>query len=179
VKKADFKILIVEDDNTLGWAIEEALKRAGYSVTLCRNVDAAESALRLQEYHGLIVDCMLPKKNGVDLAQEIRKRLGEKLIVVLTSGVFKDKAFAKNAMASTGAVEFLFKPFDLDALLGIFEGHFKDVGESEGLAIHNLFSYEHLSANDRLIALHSTQFAHGFDLPWIFCLLSHPQISFR
>src|SRR6188508_2416408 len=97
MQKSDIRILIVEDDSTLGHAIEAALQRAGYSTFLAQNYNSAKSAFSLNDYRGLVIDCMLPQKSGVDLAQELQQESTQPIFCILTSGIFKNKPFAHDA----------------------------------------------------------------------------------
>mgnify|MGYP001221566845 CR=1 FL=1 len=65
-------ILLVEDDQNLGFVIQDALKRSGYNVHLCR--DGKEGLKQFNEhvYDLCVLDVMLPHKDGFSLAEDIR-----------------------------------------------------------------------------------------------------------
>ena len=112
-------VLLVEDDPTVADLTTEMLKAAGYTVI---HVKSAASALdALADGRGIDVvfsDVMMPGgMSGVELAREIRKRWPE-LPVVLTTGYIEA---ARTAMAE--GLEVLVKPYQLDVLSGILEGH--------------------------------------------------------
>ena len=85
MKKSRINVLIVEDDPTHGKAMQEAFERAGYNVTLCTSSTWGLQTAQRQEFHCLVVDCMLPKMNGVELIGRLRK-LHPATAVILISG---------------------------------------------------------------------------------------------
>ncbi len=79
------KILLAEDDISLGFIISDQLKSDGYHVTLC--TDGADALKRFNEddYHLCIFDVMMPKKDGFSLAKDIGKINQEIPILFLTA----------------------------------------------------------------------------------------------
>lgn len=107
------KILLVEDDTSLGFIISDQLKANGYEVTLCS--DGLEGFKRFNEdkYHMCILDVMMPKKDGFTLAKDIRKMDKEIPILFLTAkSMTEDKVEGFNA----GGDDYLTKPFSTDEL---------------------------------------------------------------
>ncbi len=176
VKKSDIRILVVEDDESLGRALEEGFRRSGYSIRLVPSPSAAENALRLEEYHGMIIDCMLPRKNGVDLASEIKNSY-PKIEIALTSGIFRDKAFAREALIKSKAREFFNKPFELSRVIQTFDEIFTPILDADQQPLFELLQLEQYSSNDKLHAVRQTPSIHGLDLPWVYSLLMDPHIS--
>jgi len=107
------KILLVEDDPSLGFVIQDNLTLKGYDVTLCTDGNAAEEAFMTNPFHLCILDVMLPKKDGFSLARSIRERNKEVPIIFLTAKTMiedKLKGF------ETGADDYITKPFNLEEL---------------------------------------------------------------
>lgn len=107
------KILLVEDDTSLGFIISDQLKANGYEVTLCS--DGLEGFKRYNEdtYHMCILDVMMPKKDGFTLAKDIRKMDKDIPILFLTAkSMTEDKVEGFNA----GGDDYLTKPFSTDEL---------------------------------------------------------------
>jgi DNA-binding response OmpR family regulator len=107
------KILLVEDDTSLGFIISDQLKANGYQVTLCS--DGLDGFKRFNEetYHMCILDVMMPKKDGFTLAKDIRKMDKEIPILFLTAkSMTEDKVEGFNA----GGDDYLTKPFSTDEL---------------------------------------------------------------
>jgi CheY-like chemotaxis protein len=171
MQKSDIRILIVEDDSSLGPAIETALQRAGYSTFLAPSYSAAKSAFSLNDYRGLIIDCMLPQKSGVDLAQELQQESPKGLFCVLTSGIFKNKPFAHDAKLRGKAQHFLTKPFDIGELVKIFDDAFSADVDAVRAPLFQLMQTPKIAPKDRVSAVKATDFIHGFDLPYVYSLL--------
>ncbi len=107
------KILLVEDDTSLGFVISDQLKRDGYQVSLC--TDGAEGFKRFNEetFHLCLFDVMMPKKDGFTLAREIRKINKEVPILFLTAkSMTEDKIEGFKA----GGDDYLTKPFSVEEL---------------------------------------------------------------
>ena len=105
-----FKILIVEDDTALLKVLSSVVEEAGYSATGCTTTAEALSRVRHTEFNLIVLDCVLPKMNGMDLAQNIKKFLPQATLVFM-SGILKDKSFINETLQNTGAKHFLIKPF--------------------------------------------------------------------
>ena len=107
------KILLVEDDASLGFIIKDQLKSDGYSVSLC--TDGAEGFQRFNEddFHLCILDVMMPKKDGFSLAQDIRKIDANIPILFLTA---KSNDEDKVEGFKSGGDDYLTKPFNVEEL---------------------------------------------------------------
>lgn len=107
------KILLVEDDPSLGFVIKDNLSLKSYDVVLCGDGDAGHQVFFQQSFHLCILDVMLPKKDGFTLAREIRQKNREVPILFLTA---KSMVEDKLEGFETGADDFITKPFSLDEL---------------------------------------------------------------
>jgi DNA-binding response OmpR family regulator len=107
------KILLVEDDTSLGFIISDQLKAEGYDVTLC--TDGGEGFQRFTEdtFHMCIFDVMMPKKDGFTLAQEVRKLNQQVPILFLTA---KSNDEDKVQGFKSGGDDYLTKPFNAEEL---------------------------------------------------------------
>ncbi|MCO4813212.1 MAG: response regulator transcription factor [Flavobacteriales bacterium] len=107
------KILLVEDDASLGYIIADQLKLDGYNVTLC--IDGAEGFKRFNEekFHLCIFDVMMPKKDGFTLAQDIRK-MDKKIPILFLTAKSNDED--KIAGFKAGGDDYLTKPFNAEEL---------------------------------------------------------------
>ena len=108
------KLLLAEDDLDLQNAVKTLLERSGYSVDAVDNgadaVDYAESA----EYDGMILDWMMPEKDGIRALQEMRKKGIRTPCMMLTA---RDAVEDRVAGLDAGADDYLPKPFDAGELL--------------------------------------------------------------
>ena len=107
------KILLAEDDTSLGFMISDQLRSDGYNVTLCS--DGAEAYKRFNDetFHLCIFDVMMPKKDGFTLAADIRKLNTEIPILFLTAkAMTEDKVLG----FKSGGDDYLTKPFSIEEL---------------------------------------------------------------
>ena len=103
------RILVVEDTADIGEAIVARLERMGHAVDWESDGDAAADMLGVQDYDLLVLDIMLPGRDGIALLKELRARRRSTPVLVLTarSGV-EDRVGALDL----GADDYLVKPFD-------------------------------------------------------------------
>jgi DNA-binding response OmpR family regulator len=107
------RILLVEDDPSLGFVIKDNLLLKGYDVTLCRDGEEGHNTFAQQSFNLCILDVMLPKKDGFTLARDIRERNKEVPILFLTAKSMMDD---KLEGFQTGADDYITKPFSLEEL---------------------------------------------------------------
>lgn len=107
------KILLVEDDTSLGFIVSDQLRSDGYQVALC--TDGAEGFKRFNEdkFHLCIFDVMMPKKDGFSLAKDIRKIDKDIPILFLTA---KSMTEDKVEGFKSGGDDYLTKPFSVEEL---------------------------------------------------------------
>lgn len=107
------KILLVEDDPSLGYVIKDNLSVKGYDVMLCHDGDEGQAAFANNPFRLCILDVMLPKKDGFTLARNIREKNKEVPILFLTA-----KAMIEDKLEGfqTGADDYITKPFSLEEL---------------------------------------------------------------
>ncbi len=179
MQKSELKVLIIDDDKNLGKALSELVDRTGYKAIHVTKPDEALSLLKIQPVHFVLIDCMLPKMNGRELAVAIRKEVGNDIPIVMMSGIYKDKVFVKETLQTTGAIAFLAKPFDLDALAKLLNDKLKvNLASEESVApLPALMRKNEITQKERVSAVNDSDVIHGFDLPWVYSLLMHPSVS--
>ena len=67
------KILVVEDDRKVGGFIVQGLKEEGYVVDLAADGEEATSLAHVNQYDVILLDVVLPRKNGFQVAAELRR----------------------------------------------------------------------------------------------------------
>lgn len=108
------RILLVEDDPSLGFVIKDNLTMRGYDVTLCKDGVEGERSFLSAFYNLCIFDIMLPKKDGFSLARSVRSRNASVPILFLTAkSMMEDKLEG----FKSGADDYITKPFSLEELL--------------------------------------------------------------
>ena len=177
MKKAEIKILLVEDDSTSGKALSEIIKRAGYSCHWAKSSPEVLNLLKFQTFHFAVVDCLLPQINGVDLVKKFRELPSTPFPVVLMSGIFRDPQFANDVIQKTGALKFLQKPINSEALLSIMEDHFASEIEPQNDLSENIYAKETLSNEEVQDIFAKTNTVHGFQLPRFISLLLPSTLS--
>lgn len=107
------KLLLVEDDLNLCDALEEQLKAAGYEVDVCHNAINARYYLSATSHDMVLLDRMLPGKDGVTFLSEIRKKQIMVPVILITAmnGIY-DRVDGLDA----GADDYLVKPFAMEEL---------------------------------------------------------------
>jgi heavy metal response regulator len=108
------KLLIVEDDRKLSSFLEKGLKEEQFAVDVCRNGTDAVYWAQVNDYDVIILDIMLPGKDGIEVCRELRKKSITTPIIMLTA---KDTVEDKINGLSEGADDYLTKPFSFAELL--------------------------------------------------------------
>ncbi len=107
------RILIVEDDQSLHRIIKRRLTEEGYAVDGCFDGEDAGYYMESEAYDCVILDWMLPKKDGVILLREFRNRGYHTPVLMLTA---KDSISDRVEGLDAGADDYLTKPFAYDEL---------------------------------------------------------------
>ena len=108
------KILVVEDDRKVAGFVEQGLKEEGYVVDVARDGEEATMLAHVNDYDAVLLDVVLPKKNGFQIAAELRREGRNTPILMLTS---RDAPEDVVRGLDAGADDYLSKPFRFDELL--------------------------------------------------------------
>lgn len=108
------KILVAEDDETVSFALVEALESASHTVEAVESGREAQDRLRLYQYDMAIIDWGLPQVSGPDICKCFRESGGSMPILMLTA---RSKENEKMEGLDAGADDYLTKPFSLGELL--------------------------------------------------------------
>lgn len=106
-------ILLVEDEASLGMLVQENLEREGYAVSHVHDGDGALRKFFEKEFDLVILDVMMPKKNGFDVAKYIRNTDRKTPILFLTAKI-KPEDVVRGF--ESGGNDYLRKPFALEEL---------------------------------------------------------------
>lgn len=107
------RILIVEDDAALHRIISKRLKEAGHSVDGCFDGEDGLAYAESMQYDCVILDLMLPKKNGISVLRELRGKGNASPVLILTA---KDAITDRVTGLDAGADDYLIKPFSFEEL---------------------------------------------------------------
>lgn len=139
------KILLAEDDTSLGSVLSNYLKAKSFDVTLCVDGEIALKRFKEQLFDFIILDVMMPVRDGFSVAKEIRKTDAEIPILFLTAKSMKED---KLAGFDAGGDDYLTKPFAMEELLArinaILKRTYKDGKKETTFSIGDI-SYDYLS----------------------------------
>ncbi|TDQ16353.1 DNA-binding response OmpR family regulator [Algoriphagus boseongensis] len=114
------KVLLAEDEMALGMIIQESLESRDFKVRLCENGEKAWESYQQDKPDILVLDVMMPKKDGFALATEIRKIDPYTPIIFLTS-----KSQTEDVVKGfgIGANDYVRKPFSMEELIVRIKAH--------------------------------------------------------
>jgi DNA-binding response OmpR family regulator len=138
------KILLVEDDPSLGFVVKDTLTTKGYEVTLCKDGEEGEREFFKSTFQICLLDVMLPKKDGFALARSIREKNTEVPILFLTAKAMTDD---KLEGFGTGADDYITKPFSLEELYCRIEVFLKRSTVTDTEKVYTLGQYQFDTAN--------------------------------
>ena len=102
------RILVVEDESGIAFALEVDLRTEGYEVTVVGNGDEALRLARSEPYDLILLDIMLPGKDGFEVCRELRRAGSRTPIILLTA---KAQEAEKVMGLELGADDYVTKPF--------------------------------------------------------------------
>lgn len=142
------KVLLVEDDESLGFVVKDNLEFHGFDVDLQRDGETAQTAFANNAYDICVLDVMLPKIDGFSLAKYIRDINQEVPIIFLTAKSLKEdriKGF------KIGGDDYLTKPFSVEELILRMEVFLR---RSKGSA-HLEASEDHIAIGEYMLDFHN------------------------
>lgn len=107
------RILLVEDDESLGDILRIGLNQDGYAVDWLKNGLSADQALRSEQFDMVVLDLGIPKMHGLEVLRNLRSRGVKTPVIILTA---RDSIHDKVKGLDAGADDYLVKPFDLPEL---------------------------------------------------------------
>jgi DNA-binding response OmpR family regulator len=155
------KILLVEDDPVLGYVVKDFLQKQQFDVTHCTDGDVAWHQFMKNIYDICLLDVMLPgKKDGMELANNIRKKNENIPIIMITSkSLDNDKILG----FESGADDYVTKPYNLQELLLRIQVFLKrskkkeDPGPASFMLGDMNFDYTNLSLGNEKVEYQLTQ----------------------
>jgi DNA-binding response OmpR family regulator len=108
------KVLLAEDDLSLGYVIKDNLIDAGYEVALCPDGQTAIDKFNKEEFSICLLDVMMPNKDGFAVAKKIRQQSDMVPILFLTAKSMEED---KIKGFQSGADDYIVKPFSMPELL--------------------------------------------------------------
>jgi two-component system, OmpR family, alkaline phosphatase synthesis response regulator PhoP len=113
-----FRVLLIEDEPGLCLTLGDRLQKEGYTIEVANDGETGFSMATNQAYDLIILDLMLPKKNGYDICRDLRQMGLAIPILMLTA---RDQTVDKVLGLKIGADDYLTKPFEMLELLARLE----------------------------------------------------------
>lgn len=107
------RILVIEDDTALNRIISKRLKEAGHSIDSCFDGEDRLAYAESIQYDCIVLDLMLPKRDGISVLRELRHKGNASSVLILTA---KDSITDRVTGLDAGADDYLVKPFSFDEL---------------------------------------------------------------
>lgn len=156
------RVLLVEDDNDLGTALQDALIHAGYTVDWAKNGVDAETAIltETESFDIVVLDLGLPRRSGLEVLKTIRaKNIKTPVIIVTAQEAIEDRVKGLDA----GADDYIVKPVDLDELCARIRAlHRRRVDRAEPILVHGEIKLDPAShsvyINEKAIKLSRREF---------------------
>ena len=127
------KVLLAEDEPALGQIVQESLETRDFEVTLCTDGEQALKRFKEADFDILVLDVMMPKKDGFTLAKDVRELNEEVPIIFLTA---KSQTADVVEGFSIGGNDYMKKPFSVEELI---------------VRIHNLLGRSKLQKSTQLL----------------------------
>src|ERR1043165_2997137 len=108
------RILVIEDDPTVGQYIKRGIEEQRWACDLVADGEQGEARATSEAYDLVILDMRLPKKSGLEVLNALRARGFERPVLVLTA---QDAVDAKVTALRAGADDYVTKPFAFEELL--------------------------------------------------------------
>jgi len=108
------RILVIEDEKKVASFIKRGLEEAGYTVDAAKDGEEGLYKVESEEYDLIILDLILPRKNGIEVCKELRQMKLNTPILILSA---KDSVDDKVLGLDSGADDYLTKPFAFNELL--------------------------------------------------------------
>lgn len=136
----EIKILIVEDDENLRFLVVHRLKSEGYEVLEVGDGEAAEETIMTEKPDIVLLDWMLPGKQGAEVCESVRKQGFDNLIIMMTA---KAQDVDKIDAYNFGVSDYVTKPFNMDVLVAMIENKVKYLVNNDRSEIHRFGNMEH------------------------------------
>lgn len=134
------KIALVEDDENLRFLVSHRLTEEGYHILEAADGNAAETLIFAEQPDIVLLDWMLPGKQGIDVCASLREKGFDQLIIMMTA---KAQEVDKIDAYSAGVSDYVTKPFNMDLLVAMLGNKVKYFINNEKSEVHKFGDIEH------------------------------------
>jgi len=136
----EIKVAVIEDDENLRFLVVHRLNTEGYKVVEAADGETAEELIMAEQPDIVLLDWMLPNKQGSEVCQNVRKLGFNNLIIMMTA---KAQDIDKIDAYSFGVSDYVTKPFNMDVLVALIDNKVKFVINNEKSEVYRFGNMEH------------------------------------
>lgn len=137
-------ILIVDDHTQISSILSEYAKKEGYSVFTAFDGDQALELFRNNSFDIILLDVMMPKKDGFEVCREIRRASNVPIIMITARG----EDFERIMGLDIGADDYIVKPFSPGEVMARVRAVLRRIGHSDTIESNTqIFSFDNLTVN--------------------------------
>jgi two-component system alkaline phosphatase synthesis response regulator PhoP len=144
----EIKIALVEDDENLRFLVAERLEAEGYTILEAADGLSAEKMILDEQPDIVLLDWMLPGKQGSEVCEEIRSKGFDNLVIMMTA---KAQDVDKIEAYNVGVSDYITKPFNMDVLVALIENKVRYKLNNEKAETYKFANMEHQPNTHTLI----------------------------
>src|SRR5579875_1200006 len=144
----EIRIALVEDDENLRFLVGERLQSEGFKVLEASNGDEAIDMIMNESPDIVLLDWMLPGKQGSEVCTEIREKGFDKLVIMMTA---KAQDVDKIEAYNFGVSDYITKPFNMDVLVAMIDNKIKFFLNNEKSESYKFANMEHFPNTHLLV----------------------------
>ena len=141
--KKMYNVLIADDNLQIVSILKEYCKKNNFNVTLAHDGEETLEKIRNNKFDIVLLDIMMPKKNGFDVCKEVRTFSNVPIIMITARG----EDFERIMGLETGADDYIVKPFSPGEVIARIHAILRRVIPNENLNQKKIFSYNNLTIN--------------------------------
>ena len=141
--KKMYNVLIADDNLQIVSILKEYCKKNNFNVTLAHDGEETLEKIRNNKFDIVLLDIMMPKKNGFDVCKEVRTFSNVPIIMITARG----EDFERIMGLETGADDYIVKPFSPGEVIERIHAILRRVIPNENISQEKIFSYDNLTIN--------------------------------
>ena len=141
--KKMYNVLIADDNLQIVSILKEYCKQNNFNVTLAHYGEETLEKIRNNKFDIVLLDIMMPKKNGFDVCKEVRTFSNVPIIMITARG----EDFERIMGLETGADDYIVKPFSPGEVIARIHAILRRVIPNENINQEKIFSYDNLTIN--------------------------------